>query len=79
MVGLVYKDGIMDNVNNFLLAGSGWSLFWAHDINDQSQIVGVPFDSQVVVFEPNQRARIPVVPVAVLLRQWLRIELFPVA
>ena len=27
MVGFVYKDGIMDNVNNFLPAGSGWSLF----------------------------------------------------
>ena len=40
MVGFMYKDGVLCDINSFLPTGSGWWLSWAKDINDQGQIVG---------------------------------------
>ena len=39
-VGILCRDGAMENLNDYLPAGSGWSLTYARDINDQGQIVG---------------------------------------
>ena len=41
-----YYDGAtMRNLNSLIPAGSGWTLLFAHDINDQRQIVGSGFNS----------------------------------
>ena len=40
LVGFLYKDGVMHDLNSFLPTGSGWWLLYGKGINDQGQIVG---------------------------------------
>jgi MYXO-CTERM domain-containing protein len=37
----LYRDGVMTDLNDFLPAGSGWTLAYASDVNDYGQIVGM--------------------------------------
>jgi len=39
-VAFIYTQGVMHDLNYMITPGSGWNLFYAHDINDSGWIVG---------------------------------------